>query len=91
MSLEDALEDHMKEEHARSVAKVLCLGVAYAEGDALAGMKLGAVDPAEWETLTELLAEAGYKGELTGRMDVVSFTSNPSTDDERLNAEIKDL
>lgn len=91
MTLEDRLAEHMEERQAESVAKVLRLGSDYGGGDALAGAKLGSMDRSQWERVTELLAEAGYDGELNSVMSVVSFTNDPSTDDEKLNAEIRDL
>jgi len=91
VTLEDRLAEHMEERQAEAVAEVLRMGAAYGEGDALAGMKLTAVDPAQWRRLTELLAETGYDGEMAGRMDAVSFINDPKTDDEKLNAEIRCL
>jgi len=91
MTLEDRLSEHMEEHQAESVAHVLRLGSDYGGGDALAGAKLGTMNRSQWERVTELLSEAGYDGKLNSVMSVVSFTNDPSTDDEKLNAEIKDL
>lgn len=89
--IRQALGEHLSEDQVEPIANILKAAASYAEGDALAGVKLANLTPEDYETITRVFRDAGFDVSFNNRMSLVSFVSSPETDDKALNEAIANL
>jgi len=83
--------EDMEKPVAAAMSTIILTANKYAQGDAMAGLKIQNISSKEMSRIEERLSELGSSVELTTYMSLVEFVSNPDTDNEELNQQIKEL